>query len=189
LDGTDYSSAQIAPYVAGLIGGQKLSESTTYASTPFDDVTRRWSRFEQERAIQNGVFLLIHDGEKVKVLSGVNSLITLRQGQNKSWKKIRTIRVMDAFNADLLKAAEDNYIGKINNTEEGRLALLGAFKQYMEVHVQSGTIEADGWDVYLDPVYYGPNATLIPEPDRVYPIWTARLTDTMDQIFGRFIVQ
>lgn len=189
LDGVSYSSAQVAAYVAGLIAGQKLSESTTYAATPFDDVTRRWTRSEQETAIKNGVFLLFHDGRIVKVLRGINSLITLRQGQNNSWKKIRTIRVMDSINADLVRAAEENYIGKINNTEEGRLALIGACKQYMQTMVQGGVIEATGWDVYLDPVYYGQTATITPEPDQVYLKWEARLTDVMEQIFGTFIVK
>lgn len=189
LDGVSYSSAQIAPYVAGLIAGQKLSESPTYATTPFDDVVRRWTKSEMETAVKNGVLLLFHDGRIVKVLRGINSLVTLRQGQNNAWKKIRAIRVMDAINADLVKTAEDNYIGKVNNTEEGRLALIGAFKRYMEVLAQSGVIEATGWDVYLDPAYHGPNAVIIPEPDQVYVKWEAKLTDVVEQIFGTFVVK
>ena len=189
LDGVTYSSAQIASYVAGLIAGQNLSESTTYAPTPFDDVTRRWTRSEQELAVTNGVYLLIHDGRIVKPLQGINSLITLRQGQNHQFKKIRAIRVMDAMNDDMLQAAEDNYIGKVNNTEEGRLALIAAFKQYMLVHVQGGTIEATGWDVYLHPDYYGPNATLDPAADEVYVKWEAYVTDVMEKIYGTFVVK
>ena len=189
LSGVSYSSAQVAAYVAGLIAGQALSESTTYAPTPFEDVTRRWTRSEQEQAVRNGVLLLIHDGRIVKVLRGMNSLVTLRPGQSNAWKKIRTIRVMDAINADLQRTAEDAYIGKVNNTEEGRLALIGAAKQYMQTLAQSGVIEADGWDVFLDPDYYGSTATKTPEPDQVYLRWTARLTDVMEMIFGTFIVQ
>lgn len=194
LDGVDYSSADTACYIAGLIAGQQLTESTTYATTPFDDVTRRWTRTEQEEAVRNGVFILFHDGRIVKPLRGINSLITLRQGQNNSFKKIRAIRVMDAFNTDLQKAAEDNYIGKINNTAEGRLALIAAFKQYMETMAKAGVIEATGLDVYLDPTYvYSANdaadGKIVAEPDQVFPIWTARITDVIEQIFGTFIVQ
>jgi hypothetical protein len=189
LDGAAYSSAELAAYVAGLIAGQKLSEATTYAATPFDDVTRRWTRSEMEQAVTGGVFLLFHDGLLVKALRGMNSLVTLRQGQNNSWKKIRTIRVMDAINADLLRAAVDNYIGKVNNTEEGRLALIGACKQYMQSLAQAGIIENAGWDVYLDPDYYGNGAIITPEPDQIYLKWEAILTDVMEQIFGTFIVK
>jgi len=189
LDGVSYSSAQAAPFVAGLIAGQKLSESTTYASTAFDDVTRRWTRSEQETAVRNGVFILFHDGTIVKPLRGINSLIALRQEQSNYFKKIRAIRVMDAINSDLQAAAEANYIGKINNNEEGRLALIAACKQYMEVLVLGGVIEAKKWDVYLNPTYHGKYATITPEPDQVFMNWTARLTDVIEQIFGTFLVQ
>ncbi|GAA3410368.1 phage tail sheath family protein [Paenibacillus hodogayensis] len=188
LNGVTYSSAQLSGYVAGLIAGQKLSESTTYAGTPFEDVTRRWTRGEQEQAAAGGVFLLVHDGKKVKALRGINSLTSLRQGQSNAWKKIRTIRVIDAIQADLIASAENGYIGKVNNTAEGRLALIGAARQYMLSLAQSGVIEAEGWDVYLNPQYYGPNAVSTPEPDQVYLNWEARLTDAMEQIFGTFIV-
>lgn len=177
-----YSSAQLAAYVAGLIAGQSLNQSTTYAPSPFEDVTRRWTRSEQEQAVRGGVFLLVHDGRMVKALRGINSLVTLREGQNLPWKKIRTIRVMDSINADLQRTAEESYIGKVNNTEEGRLALIGACKQYMQTLAQAGVIEAEGYDVYVDPDF-------VPEPDQVFLKWEARLTDVMEQIFSTFIVR
>ncbi|MDR6553855.1 phage tail sheath subtilisin-like domain-containing protein [Paenibacillus qinlingensis] len=188
LAGASYSSAYISAYVAGLIAGQKLSESTTYAVSPFSDVTRRSTRSEQENAVKNGVFLFVHDGQKVKALRGMNALSTLRPGQNAAWKKIRTIRVMDTINNDLLRTAEDSYIGKVNNTEEGRLALVEAGKQYMQALAQAGVIEAQGFDVYLNPAYYGQGSVLTPAPDQVYIKWEAKLTDVMEQIFGTFIV-
>lgn len=188
-DDVSYSSAQTAAYVAGLIAGQKLSESTTYAPTPFVDVNRRWTRSEMEQAVNGGVFLLYHDGQAVKALRGMNSLVNPAQGQNSSWKKIRTIRVMDAINNDLMKTAEDYYIGKVNNTEEGRLALIGACKQYLLGLAQSGVIDTNSYDVVLDPEYYGAGATKTPAADQVYLTWTAMLTDVMEQIFGTFIVQ
>lgn len=180
---TEYSSAEIACWVAGLIAGQRLSEATTYSVAPFSDVNRRWTKSEMEQAIEGGVFLLYHDGEKVKVLKGINTLVSLKQGQNNAWKKIRTIRVMDAINNDLLRTAEEAYIGKINNTAEGRNSLIGACREYMRQLALGGVIERDGWNVYLDPDF--PN----PEPDEVYIKWEARLTDVMEKIFGTFIVK
>ncbi|WP_068616441.1 phage tail sheath family protein [Paenibacillus tuaregi] len=187
--GTEYSSAQTAAYVAGLIAGQKLNESTTYSAAPFEDVTRRWTRSEQEVAVKNGVFLLVHDGRQVKALRGVNSLIVSGTGQNSAWKKIRTIRVLDAINADLQRSAEETYIGKVNNTAEGRLALIGACKEYLRQLASSGVIESTGFNVELDPDYYGPSAAHKPEPDQVYLRWNAKLSDVMEQLFGTFYVQ
>lgn len=189
MGGVRYSSAQTAAYVAGLIAGQKLNESTTYAAVPFEDVTRRWTRSEQEHAVNQGVFLLVQDGRQVKVLRGVNSLAAPKQGQNKAWKKIRTIRVMDAINTDLQSTVEDSYIGKVNNTVEGRLALLSACKEYLRVLSQSGVIDTNEYDVILDPRYYGSAAEMQPEPDQVFIQWNASLSDVMEQIFGTFNVQ
>jgi len=189
LAGTDYSSAQTAAYVAGLIAGQRLNQSATYAVTPFEDVTRRWTRSEQEEAVKNGVFLLFFDGRQVKALRGINSLVTPAEGQNNAWKKIRSIRVMDAINADLQLAAEQSYIGKVNNTEEGRLALIGAVKEYLAQLSLSSVIEPNGYDVILDPAYYGDSAVNTPEPDQVFLQWNVKLTDVMEQLFGTFYVQ
>lgn len=186
---TDYTSAQTSAYVAGLIAGQRLNESTTYHITPFDDVTRRWTRSEQEQAVKNGVFIFFHDGRQVKALRGVNSLVIPAAGQNNAWKKIRSIRVMDAINGDLQRAAEDSYIGKVNNTEEGRLALIGAMKEYLNLLAQSSVIEASGFDVILDPAYYGAAPILRPEADQVFLQWNVKLTDVMEQLFGTFYVQ
>ncbi|THF78028.1 phage tail sheath subtilisin-like domain-containing protein [Cohnella fermenti] len=177
-----YSSAQLSAYVAGLIAGQSLSESTTYASAPFQDVSRRWTRSEQEQAVAGGVFLHVHDGRQVKALRGVNSLVSPGQGQSAAWKKIRTIRVLDAINSDLRRTAEDSYVGKVNNTEEGRLALIGACKQYLQSLAQSGVIEATGFDVYED-------KSIAAEADQVFLKWEAKLTDVVEQIFGTFTVQ
>lgn len=189
LAGNDYSSALTAAYVAGLIAGQRLNQSATYAVTPFEDVTRRWTRSEQESAVNNGVFLLFFDGRQVKALRGINTLVSPAEGQNNAWKKIRSIRVMDAIQADLQQAAEQTYIGKVNNTEEGRLALIGAVKEYLGQLSLSQVIETDGYDVILDPAYYGDSAVNTPDPDQVFLQWNVKLTDVMEQLYGTFYVQ
>lgn len=182
MDGVTYPSAQVACWVAGARASIKLTESLTYKQAPFDDVTRRWTRSEQEAAINNGTLLLVHDGRQVKILRGINTLTTLGAGQNALWKKDRFITVIDTFNRDLLQSAEDYYIGKVNNTEEGRLALIGACKAYLKTHAQAGVID-DVYDVIVDPAYPNPAA------DQVYLKWTAKPTDVMEQIFGTFIVE
>ncbi|NPV52217.1 MAG: phage tail sheath protein [Firmicutes bacterium] len=181
LAGTWYSSAQVAPFIAGLIAGQRLSESTTYAVCPFEDVKPRLTNSQVEAALQAGSLVLVHDGEKVKVEQGLNTLASLREGQNRQWRKIRAIRVMDAINADLLKTASDNYIGKVNNNDDGKIALINACKQYMETLVLGGLIERD-YIVELDPAYHPALAA----PDEVYIRWDARLTDAMEYIYGTF---
>lgn len=186
LDGVKYSSAEVAPYIAGLIAGKRLDESITYSVTPFDDIIPRLTHSQIEAALLAGSLVLVHDGEKTKIESGVNTLTSLRAKQNNQWKKIRAIRTMDALNDDMLKTASDAYIGKVNNNEDGKIALITAFKRYMEIMVKGGVIEKD-FTVYLDPDYHG-NPPLA-APDEVYPVWEAYITDSMEKIFGRFMVK
>ncbi len=187
IGGVTYASYELAPWIAGKIAGQKLSESITYATGTFTDVIPRLSNAQIISALQSGSLCLVHDGVKVKVEQGINTLTTLRQGQNNQWKKIRAIRTMDSINDDLLAAASDNYIGKVNNNEDGRIALISAFKKYMDTLVIGGLIEKD-YLVYLDPAWHG-GASPLAAADSVYPVWEARITDCMEKIFGKFIVK
>ena len=166
--GVEYT-AEVAAWKQ-LIGGKSKSH---YLRVRPSDVNRRWTKTEMKTAVENGVFLLIHDGLIVKVLKGINSLVTLRQDQNNAFKKIRGIRVMDAIAEDLQRTAEANYIGKVNNTEEGRLALIGACMQYMATLAKGEVIENTGYFVQLDPNYYGVRPMRI----AVFLNYGARLTD------------
>lgn len=189
LDGVSYSSAFVACWVAGLIAGKKHYESIAYAKAPFEDVTRRWDEVtEQPLAMDAGTLLLIHDGEKVKVLSGINTLTTITATQNNQWKKVRAIRTMDALNADMLKYAEDYVIGKINNTPEGQLALIGVYQQYMATQASVGAILPD-YKVYLDPDHHGDAPPIPAAADEIYMIWEASIADSAERIFGKFVVK
>jgi len=185
LDGVIYSSGQVACWVAGKASGQALSESLTYAATPFDDVTPRLTHNQVVSALQSGTLVLVHDGEKVIVEQGINTLTSLRQGQNNQWKKIKAIRVMDAINADLLKAAQDNYIGKVVNDDDGKVALISACKNYMDTLVRGRLIAAD-YTIGLDPAYHSDPP--LAAADEVYLLWEGRLLDSMEKIFGTFRV-
>lgn len=186
FNGVSYSSAEIAPYVAGLIAGQRLNESITYHATPFEDVTRRLTNSEVIAALQAGSLVLINDGEKVIIEQGINTLSTLREGQNNQWKKIRAIRVMDAINEDLRRAARDGYIGKVTNNDDGKAALISACKQYMETLAADGVIMPD-FIIKLDPQYHGNPP--IAAPDEVYLYWEASITDSMEKIYSTFVVR
>ncbi|MNN46470.1 hypothetical protein D3C76_1700240 [compost metagenome] len=77
----------------------------------------------------------------------------------------------------------------MNNTAEGRLAIIAAGKQYLQTLASESVIEATGFDVLLDPRFYGGTAQFTPEDDQVFLSWTADSSDVMEQIFGTFYVQ
>jgi hypothetical protein len=136
--------------------------------------------------LQAGTLLLVHDGEKVIVEQGISTLSSLRQGQNNQWKKIKAIRVMDTINADLLKAAQDNYIGKVINDDDGKVALIVACRNYFDTLVKGRLIGAD-YTIGLDPDYHGDPP--LAAADEVYIKWEGTLIDVMEKIYGTFIVK
>jgi hypothetical protein len=164
INGTDYSSAEYAPYIAGLIAGTPINKSITYTQVRVDDVTKRLRNSEIVTALNAGSLVLVHDGEKVKVEQGLTT--------NKT--KIRAICARQAVATDIEKTARDYYIGKLDNNEDGQKALIAAIKAYLE------TLEVN--NVLTDIV-----VTLDPEResvgDTVYLLISYREIDSMERIF------
>jgi hypothetical protein len=122
VDGVSYSSGEYAAYIAGLIAGTPINRSITYAQVPLDDVNKRLRNSEIRTALEAGSLVLVNDGEKVKV----------EQGLATSGAKIRAVRARQAIATDIAKTARDNYIGRLNNNEDGQAALISAIKAYLE---------------------------------------------------------
>jgi len=126
------TSSEYAPWVAGLVAGTAINRSTTYTVALVDDVTKRLTKLQVDAALLAGSLVLVHDGEKVKI----------KQGLVTSKKKIRTIRARQAISTDISRTAEDNYIGKLDNNDDGRVALIVAIKAYLERLELNGVLSA-----------------------------------------------
>ncbi|RDY70322.1 phage tail sheath protein [Halobacillus trueperi] len=177
LDGVWHPSAEVACYVAGLASGQSLRESTTFAATPFEDVSPRLKNSQIKKAIQSGSFVMTHDGERVICERGVNTLTSLGEGQDNSWKKLKIIRIRDAIATDTTKTARDSYIGKVLNNADGQAALLSALKNYFET--LSPELIAEGFVVEADEEL---NANA--EADQFFWKYSAKEIDSMEEIYG-----
>lgn len=160
----DYSSSEYAPYIAGLIAGTPINRSTTYLQVSLDDVNRRYRNSEVVTALGKGSLVLIHDGEKVKIESGITT----------SGLKIRSARARIAIATDIEKTARDNYIGRINNDEDGQFALISAIKVYLETLEQNGVLT--DIVVTLDPIRASVG-------DQVFLAISYRELDSMERIF------
>ncbi|MBR8661125.1 phage tail sheath subtilisin-like domain-containing protein [Brevibacillus sp. NL20B1] len=164
LSGKTYTSAEYAPYLAGLIAGTAINRSITYAQVALEDVNKRLTTTQVREALEAGSLVLIHDGEKVKVVTG---LVT-------SGKKIRVIRARQAIATDITMTAADAYIGKIDNNPDGQAALISAIKAYLE------RLEAN--NVLMDPA-----VMLDPENesvgDSVFLLISFAHVDSIERIF------
>lgn len=161
---TNYSSGQYAAYIAGLVAGTPINQAITFTQVAVDDVTKRLRNSEIKTALEAGSLVLVNDGEVVKIEQGLTTGKT----------KIRAISARQQVATDIEKAARDNYIGKLNNNEDGQVALINAIKAYLETLEASNVLTDIA--VRLDPL--NPAG-----PDTVFLAIAYREIDSMERIF------
>lgn len=138
VDGATYTTAEYTARIAGLLAGTPLTISATFHPLSEVDDIPRLTKSEIDTAIDNGEFVLYHDGEKVKVARAVNSLVTTNQDKGAEFKKIKIVDILDLMYRDIRMTAEDNYLGKYANSYDNKILLISAIQGYLE------TLETDG---------------------------------------------
>lgn len=128
--GSTYTAAQYCARIAGLITGTPLSIATTFQPLPEVTSVRSYTRDELDTAIDNGEFVIFHDGERVKVARGVNSFKTTTADKGTSFKKIKIVDILDLIYTDITKTISDNYIGKYPNNYDNKTLLITAIQAY-----------------------------------------------------------
>lgn len=145
-----YTAGQYASRIAGLLAGTPMTISCTYAPLPEVSDIGRMSREEMDTAVDAGKLILFHDGEKVKVARGVNSLQTVTAEKGEEFRKIKLVEAMDLIQADIRKTAQDTYIGKYANNYDNKCLLITAIKGYMTSLEQAGVLQAERSTVGID---------------------------------------
>jgi hypothetical protein len=145
-----YGAGDYCSRIAGLIAGTPMTISCTYAALPeVSDVTRL-DRAAMNAAIDRGEFILFHDGEKVKVGRGVNSLQTTTADKGDIFKKLKIVETLDMIRRDIRRTAEDSYIGKYPNSYDNKLVLCTAIKAYLAELEREGILQEGASSVSID---------------------------------------
>lgn len=132
IGNTTFTTEQYCARIAGLIAGTPLTISCTYA--PLNELTdcTRLTKSQMDTAIDMGKFIAFHDGEKVKIGRGINSLTTTTADKGNQFKKIKIVEAMDMIYDDIKKTAEDSYLGKFSNSYDNKCLLISAISGYLE---------------------------------------------------------
>lgn len=147
---TSYNTAGYCARIAGLIAGTPMNISCTYAPLPeVTDVTRM-TKEDMDEAIDAGEFIIFHDGEKVKVARGINSLQTTTQDKGDIFKKIKIVEAMDMIKRDIKMTAQDSYIGKYANSYDSKCLLISAISGYFQTLEQAGILQSGASSVGID---------------------------------------
>ncbi|MEG1777334.1 MAG: phage tail sheath C-terminal domain-containing protein, partial [Angelakisella sp.] len=139
---TAFTTAQYCSRIAGMLAGTPLNIACTYAILPeVTDITRL-STAESTAAIDRGELILYHDGEKVKIARGVNSLQTTTADKGAAFKKIKIVEATDVMRRDITRAVQDSYIGKYQNSYDNKCLLISAIQSYLQAMEQQGVLAA-----------------------------------------------
>lgn len=131
-DGTELTPAQTTAWVAGVTAGANINQSNTgrkYIGAV--DIIPRMTKSEMETAIENGEFIFkVDSAQNVTAVYDINSLTSISPEKGKAFKKNRLIRTIDGINNDIMTIFESNYVGKVNNNEDGRSLLRATLIEY-----------------------------------------------------------
>ncbi len=127
---TTYTVSQYTARIAGILAGLSLTRSATYYV--LSEVESITESADPDTDIDAGKFILINDGEKIKISRGVNSLTTVGEGQSDDWKKIKIIEGHDLVKEDIRRTFEDEYVGQVNNSYDNQVLFITAVNAYLK---------------------------------------------------------
>lgn len=131
-DGTELTPAKTTAWVAGVTAGANINQSNTgrkYIGAI--DVVPRMTKSEMEAAIQNGEFIFkVDTAQNVTAVYDINSLTSITPEKGKQFTKNRLIRTIDGINNDITTIFESNFVGKVNNNDDGRSLLRATLIEY-----------------------------------------------------------
>jgi len=143
VGGTTYTTAQFAPRIAGLLAGTPLQIASTFQPLPDVTSVQSYTKTALDTAIDNGEFVIFHDGEKVKVARGVNSFKTTSANKGNQFKKIKIVDILDQIYTDITKTISDNYIGKYPNNYDNKVLLLTSIQSYFQQLEQANILDKE----------------------------------------------
>lgn len=131
-NGTELTAAQATAWVAGQTAGASVNKSNTgqkYVGAI--DVVPRMTKSEMEAAITAGQFIFKVDSmQNVTAAYDINSLTSVTVEKGKQFKKNRVVRTINGINNDITEIFESNYVGKVNNNDDGRSLLRSTLIEY-----------------------------------------------------------
>lgn len=146
------SEASLVYWVAGAIAGCAVNKSNT--NKIYDGEYLVNTDFRQEElktALQNGEFVLHKVGQKVRILSDINSFIDFTNEKNEDFQSNQTVRVLDQIAIDIASLFNEKYLGKVQNNKSGRASLLvDLITYYKELENQQAIEGFDREDITIE---------------------------------------
>lgn len=183
-DGTTVTAAQATGFVAGATAGVSLAESLTNAIVPDAvDVTERYTTSQLIDLVNAGQIAFIPSpvgGNTVAICKDINTLTTYTDDQPKIFAKNKVVRTLDAIADTIYQRGYASYIGKVPNTENGRMLFKSEIMAYLR--------ELEAQEVIRDVTSEDITIRRGDEIDAVVVDYAVRPVDVMEKIYNTIVV-
>lgn len=176
-----YGEFSLVYWVTGAAAGCPVNKSNTnkmYDGEYFIDT--EYSQSDLESAIKAGKFIFHKTGDEVRVLTDINTLVSIDEVRGADFQNNQTIRVLDQIGNDIAALFNSKYLGRIPNDNAGRLSLWGDIVAYYKQLEQIRAIE--GFDSAKVVCEIGENRKTVLVTSAVTP------TNCMEQLYMNVIV-
>lgn len=120
----DVNEASLVYWATGVAAGTAVNASATNMTYDGEyTVDTNYTQSQLEKAIKAGEFTFHQVGDKVRVLTDINSLVTTTANKGEDFKSNQTIRVLDQIATDIANLFVTKYLGVIPNDADGRTSL------------------------------------------------------------------
>jgi hypothetical protein len=118
-------------WVGGLQAAAQINRSTTNAIYDGEyTVNVDYKQSELSDAILAGKYMFHRVGDQVRVLSDINTFVTITQDKGADFSLNQVIRVLDQIANDVAVLFNTKYLGKIQNNAAGRVSFWGDIVSY-----------------------------------------------------------
>ncbi|MBD8046754.1 MULTISPECIES: phage tail sheath family protein [Clostridium] len=120
-DNVKITSDKAVAFVTGATAGANVNQSNTYLQYEGAiDVDIKYTNREIEEALKNGEIVFTTNNGKVVIEQDINTFKSFTEDKGKDYRKNRVVRTLFEINNGIKSLWETNYIGKGDNSVDGR---------------------------------------------------------------------
>lgn len=176
------TTAELIPWVTGVVAGTAVNKSATNIAYDGEyDVDTDYTQTQLEAGIREGSFMFHLVDEQVRVLTDINTFVSVTDEKSADFSSNQTIRVLDQIANDIAVLFGKKYIGKVPNDGAGRVSLWNDIvKHHEELQAIRAIENFSADDVTVEP---GDSKKAVVVTDYVTPV------NAMEQLYMTVYVQ
>lgn len=146
------NSADLVWWVIGITASGEINASNDNKEYDGEfEFNIDYTQAELEEAIKAGEFVVHNVNGTARVLEDINSLVTYTADKGKIFRDNQTVRVCDQIAVDIASIFVEQYMGKIQNDEDGRTSLWNDIvKHHQELQDNAAIEDFDETSVTVD---------------------------------------